>query len=78
MSDNQIPGMSADDSTIAQQPSELESKSKGKAVDTEAGDMSMDDDEEDDEEDSGPEEVSSSYTEGQLQANNRLDPRRYC
>lgn len=49
--------MSAEDTTAAQQPSEVSGKSKGKqAEQVEAGDMSMDDDE-DSAEDSGVEEV---------------------
>jgi len=49
--------MSAEDTTAAQQPSEISGKSKGKqAEQVEAGDMSMDDDE-DSAEDSGVEEV---------------------
>ncbi|KAK5101247.1 Histone chaperone domain CHZ [Lithohypha guttulata] len=49
--------MSAEDTTAAQQPSEISGKSKGKqAEQVEAGDMSMDDDE-DSAEDSGVEEA---------------------
>lgn len=50
--------MSANESSAAQQPTEVTEKSKGKSVEQhEAGEMSMDDDESSGE-DSGAEEVS--------------------